>query len=312
MSAEQRSDFDCFGGECAVAISGRGALGDPEDAVRTVRERLLTWHDRFTRFDPASELSQLNADPRETVPVTPLMGRFVAAVVTAARTTGGLVDGALLSQIEDAGYRAGPARPVPLDRALATAPHRQAAGRRPDSWLDRVTVDRRGRVVHRPVGLGFDSGGLAKGMFGDVLSRALSTHDGYAIVCGGDLRIGGRAGEPRELRVQSPFHAGLLHTFEVTAGAAATSGIGRRSWIGSNGRPAHHLLDPATGHPAFTGVVQATALAPTALAAEIRAKAAVLSGPAGAGRWLPDGGVLVFDDGRHVVVNEPVPIARAA
>ena len=43
--------------------------------------------------------------------------------------------------------------------------------------------------------------------------------------------------------------------------------------------------------------MQATAVAPTALEAEIRAKAALLSGPEGAAAWLPDGGVLVFDDG---------------
>jgi thiamine biosynthesis lipoprotein len=81
----------------------------------------------------------------------------------------------------------------------------------------------------------------------------------------------------------------------------ATSGIGRRSWIDARGRPAHHILDPATGAPAFTGVVQATAIAPTAVEAEIRAKAALLSGPRGAADWLVHGGVLVFDDGSHRV-----------
>jgi FAD:protein FMN transferase len=77
----------------------------------------------------------------------------------------------------------------------------------------------------------------------------------------------------------------------------ATSGIGRRSRLDGTGRIAHHLLDPSTGRPALTGIVQATAVAPTALAAEIRAKAALLSGPDGAAAWLPDGGGLVFDDG---------------
>src|SRR3954467_9260833 len=61
--------------------------------------------------------------------------------------------------------------------------------------------------------------------------------------------------------------------------------------------PAHHLLAPATGRPAFTGLVQVTALAPTALEAEIRAKAALLSGPDRARDWLPDGGGLVGGGG---------------
>ena len=94
-----------------------------------------------------------------------------------------------------------------------------------------------------------------------------------------------------------------VHVFELSEGAAATSGIGRRSWLGPDGRPAHHLLDPATGRPAFTGVVQATALAPTAVEAEWRAKAAVLSGPGDAGDWLEHGGVVVLDDGTHHITE---------
>jgi thiamine biosynthesis lipoprotein len=70
----------------------------------------------------------------------------------------------------------------------------------------------------------------------------------------------------REVQVRSPFDDGaLLHTFELTRGAVATSGTTKRSWLDAAGRVSHHLLDPVTGTPAFTGVVQATALAPTAL-----------------------------------------------
>jgi thiamine biosynthesis lipoprotein len=52
-------------------------------------------------------------------------------------------------------------------------------------------------------------------------------------------------------------------------------------------------------------VVQATALAPTALEAEALAKAAVLSGPAGGRRWLVHGGVLVYEDGSHEIIERP-------
>ena len=99
------------------------------------------------------------------------------------------------------------------------------------------------------------------------------------------------------MQVESLFYGSVRHTFTAAGGGVATSGIGRRSWLDERGAPAHHLLDPATGRPAFTGVVQATAIAPTALEAEVRAKAAVLSGPEYAAGWLPHGGVVVLDDG---------------
>jgi hypothetical protein len=50
-------------------------------------------------------------------------------------------------------------------------------------------------------------------------------------------------------------------------------------------------------------VVQVTALAATAAEAEIRAKAGVLSGPLAAAAWIPDGGVIVHDDGSARVVE---------
>ncbi len=51
--------------------------------------------------------------------------------------------------------------------------------------------------------------------------------------------------------------------------------------------------------------MQVTALAPSALIAEIHAKAAILSGPQLAPAWLPRGGVIVFDDGSHEVIRPP-------
>ena len=106
----------------------------------------------------------------------------------------------------------------------------------------------------------------------------------------------------RPIKVESPFDGHTLHTFNLQRTGVATSGIGRRSWLDTSGRPAHHLLNPCDGRPAFTGVVQVTALAPSALMAEIRAKAALLSGPRAAPAWLPDGGVIVLDDGSHEVI----------
>jgi thiamine biosynthesis lipoprotein len=140
-------------------------------------------------------------------------------------------------------------------------------------------------------------------MFADELAARLSGHRSFAVDCGGDLAFGGDAGRGRDIEVESPFDGEVLHTFAMQAGGVATSGIGKRSWLGADGRPAHHLLDPATGTPAFTGVVQATALAPTATLAEIHAKAAVLSGPERAADWLPWGGVIVLDDGSHLLAE---------
>ncbi len=136
-----------------------------------------------------------------------------------------------------------------------------------------------------------------------MLAGVLGGHASFAVDAAGDVRFGGAAGWRRPVRIISPFDGSLLHVFELVQGAAATSGIGRRSWLGADGRPAHHLLDPATGCPAFTGVVQVTALAPTGVDAETRSKTALLSGPGGAADWLVHGGMVILDDGTVRVIE---------
>jgi thiamine biosynthesis lipoprotein len=290
--------FDCFGSRCTVLVMGES----PGSAARLVRRRLLRWHERFSRFEPRSELSRLNADPRARVKVTTTMARLAEAAVWAAAKTDGLVDSTLVSEIEDAGYTGDlDGASVPVSDAFRLAPRRRAATPARRQWWREVTVQ--GNVLSRPPGLRLDSGGLGKGLFADLAADTLCETATFAVDCGGDLRLGGTAGMARRVDVASPFDATTLHSFELTEGGVATSGIGKRSWLGSDGAPAHHILDPGTGRPAFTGIVQATALARTALAAETLAKAALLSGPEGARNWLPHGGVLVFEDGAHEVIE---------
>jgi thiamine biosynthesis lipoprotein len=244
----------------------------------------------------------MNEDRVHAVRVSAEMARFAELVRRAAELTNGLVDATLLRDIEAAGYTTDLAEPIDLRNALTIAPPRLPAGPDAAARWRLLRVDRAQNIVFRPPGVRLDSGGLAKGLFCDLLAETLGTHESFAVDCAGDVRIGGRARLERAIQVGSPFGAEILHTFTETHGAAATSGIGRRSWVDAQGRPCHHLLDPATGRPAFTGVVQVTALAASATLAEVCAKAALLSGPVHARNWLPDGGVIVFDDGSHEVV----------
>jgi thiamine biosynthesis lipoprotein len=191
---------------------------------------------------------------------------------------------------------------IPLAVALATAPPRAPAGPDPaDRWRG-ITVDRRHGTVTRPPGTIIDLGGIAKGVFADELAALVAGFAAFAIDCAGDIRLGGQAMTFRDVHVASPFDGAPLHTFALAGGGIATTGIGRRSWL-TQGGSAHHLLDPRTGTPAFTGILQATALAPTAARAEVLAKAAVLSGPTRAAEWLPHGGLVVYDDGRYDVLE---------
>jgi thiamine biosynthesis lipoprotein len=296
--------FPCFGGMCTALVIGSGPAGTPRAAARRAKRDLLAWHEQFSRFQPDSELSRINRDRRETIPASPAMTRFVEAALNAAATTAGLVDPTLAGEMDRAGYAKHlDSVPVPLPLALALAPPRAPGGPNPTGAWRQVRVDRRAGTVTRPPGVRLDSGGIVKGMFGDILAAVLGKHESFAVDAAGDVRFGGSGSLLRPIRVANPFDESVLHVFELTRGAVATSGIGKRSWLDSDGRPAHHLLDPATGRPAFTGVVQATALAPTGVQAEALSKAALLSGPDRAPGQLNYGGLVVYEDETFEVID---------
>ncbi len=305
MSEETALRFDCFGGTSTVHVGGSSPTRSAEEAAAQARQRLLEVHNSLSRFIADSELSRLNRSPSTAVAASPLVCRLARAVRSAGHRSGGLVDATQLGPLERAGYRdslAG-ATTLPLHMALASAPPRRPATPDPDARWREIEVDERWGSVIRPPGLRLDSGGIAKGMAADLVAASLREHPTFAVDCAGEIRIGGAARLPRRVLVDDPFGGEPLHELELTDGAVATSGIGRRAWLRADGSPAHHLLDPGSGEPAFTGIVQVTALSATAQLAEVLAKTALLSGPAGAAAQLPYGGVLVFDDGSYEVVT---------
>jgi thiamine biosynthesis lipoprotein len=271
-------------------------LATPGAPLEAARARLESLAARLTRFDPASELCRLNADPRPVVPASATLRTAVRAALAGAELTGGLADPTLLGAMERAGYArslVGCPR-ASLTMALAAAPPRRPAAPAPQAAWRAVSVRDADGTIERPPGLRLDLGGSAKGLIADALAAMLGGHGPCAVDCGGDVRVTGR----HEVHVLHPISGESLQVLALRGSAVATSGIGARVWWDAGGRPAHHLLDPSTGEPAWTGLVAATALAPTAVEAEALAKAALLAGPVAGRRLLRrHGGVLVGEDG---------------
>jgi FAD:protein FMN transferase len=205
-----------------------------------------------------------------------------------------------LQELEAAGYRESldGVRSAPLVDALATAPPRRPARPNPRALWRTIQVLTDRETIQRPPGVKFDTGGVGKGLAADLLAGRLARYGRYAIDCGGDVRVGGLepAGQPIEVEIRHPSTGDTADTLRVAIGAVATSGLDARLWRLDDGGYGHHLLDPATGEPAWTGLIGVTARAPTAVEAEALAKAALLSGPAGGPDFLSRHGGLMFHE----------------
>jgi thiamine biosynthesis lipoprotein len=288
--------FRCMGCDMRVLVEDGS---DPHAAARAARTQLEAIDARLSRFNPGSELSKLNADPRGTVPASDLLRVAVRAAVWAAEASNGLVDPTLLGDLERAGYRHSltSRTNAGIEEALEQAPARRPAHARTDARWRAIEIDDTAGTITRPPGVRIDTGGSTKGLAADAAAHALPASR-YVVDCGGDLRLNAGGSEPYGVLVEHPLTREPACTIPVAGGAVATSGPGRRLWCDERGRVHHHLIDPATGAPAWTGLLSATALAPTALEAETLAKAALLSGPERAREVLAaSGGVLIHDDG---------------
>lgn len=248
---------------------------------------------RFSRFRPDSELCQVNAAAAVGADSTvsePFAAVTAMALLGAAETQG-LFDPTMLHGLEAAGYD----RDFPLVQARDSQRRRSSSMRlHPSTFRPQWTeVHLHGNHLSMPPTVALDLGGIAKGWTADrVAEAAIEILDWVLIDAGGDIRIEGNA-PVLPIAIEDPFDGSEGLRINLQRGAIATSSTMRRRW--ANGQ--HHLIDPRTGEPSRTGIVQATVWAATCADAEIRAKRAMLAGSAAlAGEPV----ALVFEDGTMV------------
>jgi FAD:protein FMN transferase len=266
------------------APPGRDALRALARAERELRrlERL------FSRFDPDSQLSQLNRSGamhvgRELVEVVEL-------AIAARERTGGRFDPTVHDALVAAGY----------DRSFDQLPQDIVDGApRAASCGGAVRVNRSTSTIELEPGVRIDLGGIGKGYAADRAAAILASAGSCLVDAGGDIAI---HGGPWPIGVETGN--GTL-TLELEHGAVATSGRDRRRW--TRGREEqHHLIDPATGHPAAGDLERVTVVAASAAEAEVFAKALFLAGASAAVLEANSAGiptVLVTRDGRTLLAG---------
>ena len=279
----------------AVRVLTEGGSDVPTvPAVRAIVRTFEREERRFSRFRWDSELSLVNAAEGRWVSISPSFRSVMRVALDAAASTGGLFDPTVLDAMEAVGYDR------TFDDVLAGARGALHPTSPCGRWRDVMLED---DLLRLPPGVGLDLGGLVKGWTADeAATRAVDTGLPWVLVnAGGDLRIAGDA-PGIDIAVEDPDDpAGELGRLSVREGGVATSSTRSRSW----GAGLHHVIDPRTGSPSATDLVQVTVTAPACAEAEILAKAVLLRGSSAAG----EAAVSVTSGGRVLVT---VPTEEAA
>lgn len=275
--------------------------GDEARLIDAARRRLDDLERRWSRFLPGSEVSRLNPRPERPVVVSPDTFTLVARSVDAWHATGGRFDPTVLPAMLAAGY----------DRdfvavAGAAAPPTASL---PSPGCGAIRLDRAVGAVWLPAGVGFDPGGIGKGLAADLVSAEILDGGaaGVLVNVGGDLRVGGTPPEGDEWTVTVEDPAGGTHElarFGLAAGAVATSSRLRRRWRAGD-VDVHHLIDPTTGSAAETHVATVTVVAAEAWWAEALATALCVSpAPAALGERGDAAVLVVRADGARITTPD--------
>ncbi|MBX7158780.1 MAG: FAD:protein FMN transferase [Acidimicrobiia bacterium] len=243
---------------------------------------------RWSRFNPDSEVSRVNAAGGRPVAVSDDTALLVATMVEASQLTAGRYDPTLLDALRDVGYGDtwDPDRRFVEDASVESTHRGHGCGG--------IHVDLDTGVVEMAPGVAIEPGGIGKGLAGDLLvaDAVAGGASGVMIDLGGDVRVHGDAGDgPGWLvAIEDPHERGRdLAAVEIETGAVCTSSRLLRRWFTHTG-PAHHLLDPATGRPVDGELDAVTVVAGTGWWAEALTKAVFVAG-------LPDAVDLIRESG---------------
>lgn len=266
-----------------------------DEALLTAAEdRINELEDKLSVTDEGSEIYAVNHEGSGTLSedTADLLGRALEL----CRRTGGALDLSIYPVVRAWGFTTGEYA-VPGDDVLS--------GLLTHVDYTRIDFDRQtGRVSLEP-GMEIDLGSVAKGYTGDQLI-ALFREAGVAsalINLGGNIQALGAKpdGAPWRIAVQDPLGNGYIGVLDVVGQAVITSG-GYERYFEQDGQTYWHIIDPATGAPARSGLLSVTIVGDSGLLCDGLSTALFVKGYEGAVEfWREEGGfemVLVLEDGR--------------
>ncbi|MEK7647086.1 MAG: FAD:protein FMN transferase [Patescibacteria group bacterium] len=244
-----------------------------------IKKIFYDFEKKFSRFQPASELSRMNQCSGKEFNASPLMIEIMRLAKTAHKKTSGIFNPAVLNILENLGYDknfediGGINQNQPASAKIYTVKNSAFTG---------IKINKMAGKIKMPKGLRIDLGGIGKGFVVDLVSQKLKKYSAnFWISAGGDMIFyGTNHGQKWRVGVQNPLrHENDIMEVEMPEKmpAIATSGITKRVWR-QNGQAYHHIIDPRTSLPANNRLLAATVVAHNAWWADVLAKSALILG----------------------------------
>ena len=226
---------------------------DSQSAAALGEQRVRELEALLSVTEENSDVYRANHAEGQPVELSPDASQLLADALALCADTDGVLDITMYPVVRAWGFTTGDYR-VPDEAELS-------------ALLERVDYTRaalEGGTLTLPADMELDLGAVAKGYTGDQL-MALFAENGAAsaiVELGGNVQALGAKpdGSPWRVAVQSPDNSGYAGILEIVDKAVITSG-GYQRYFEQDGETYWHIMDPATGAPARSGLASVTIVA---------------------------------------------------
>lgn len=265
--------------------------GGDENTLDQAEARVRELEAQWSVTEENSEISTLNHDG--SAELSPETADLLRTALGMCERTGGALDISTYPILRAWGFTTGEYAVPEEEEIAALLP-----------MVDYTQVMQDGTCASLPEGMEIDLGSVAKGYTGDALAALLKQGGAASALLdlGGNIQAVGSKpdGSPWRVAVRDPAGDGSVGVVEVVDQAVVTSG-GYERYFEEDGVRYWHIIDPATGWPARSGLASVTVVGESGLLCDGLSTALFVMGREGAlEHWRQHRdfeAVLVSEDG---------------
>lgn len=279
-----------------MMIQAYGPQG--EKAAEAAEQRIRQIERKFSVTDPGSTIAGLNRDGAAELDGE--VKDVLSFSLSMARESGGALDPAIYPLVRAWGWTTEERR-VPSDEEIAAF--------LPLTDWRKIQID--GEEARLAPGMALDLGAVVKGYAGREAGRLLrerGVHHAILSLGGNIEAVGSRPdGSPWRVGLRNPRGEDHIGILQVHDAAVVTSGGYERFFTDSQGRRWHHILDPATGKSAESGLLSVTVIGKDGMVCDALSTALFIMGPdRAADFWRARNDfdmILLTEDGRILLTE---------
>ena len=227
---------------------------DAETALSKAEDKLTELEHLWSVTDPDSDIYAVNHADAQPVSVSEETVGLLSFALQMAEETDGALEPTIYPVLTAWGFTTEENRIPPDDEITELLKN---------VGYERIRLE--DTTVQLDSGMMLDLGSVGKGYAGDLAAQVLKDNGitSALLDLGGNIQVVGTKadGSPWRLGLRDPFSDGMLGVLEISNQAVVTSGAYERYFIGEDGTRYGHIIDPATGYPAESGLASATVIA---------------------------------------------------